>query len=223
MAAPFELMAKQFWPTTFFHRVWQEHPRHAPAIIERLYELKATAPALIASGVALSAKPARGLFESDFDLFATDHAELCRLRSFIEHSVEQAVRQLHADRPDCAPMRAVVVDSWFHITNDGGFHDSHYHGNCSWCGIYYVRVGDYEHVAGGGSAPNGGTRFYSPLAAGGGYTDLGNRYLGMTYLDPPIQDGALLLFPSYLLHGALPYSGAVDRIVIAFNAQVLPV
>ena len=30
----------------------------------------------------------------------------------------------------------------------------------------------------------------------------------------------VLLFPSYLLHSGLPYRGAQDRIVIAFNTQV---
>jgi hypothetical protein len=38
-------------------------------------------------------------------------------------------------------------------------------------------------------------------------------------LDLPIENGLLLIFPSYLLHSGLPYQGQIDRIVIAFNAQ----
>ena len=221
MATPFDLSAKHFWPTTFFHRLWQDHPRESPAIIARLYEIRKASPIAISSGVALGAKPPRGVFESDFDLFATDHAALGRLRAFIEQSIHQAVTQLHAGSFDMPPMRVSLADSWFHITNEGGFHDSHFHGDCSWCGIFYVRVGDYARSPTGG-APNGGSRFYSPLAAGGRFKDLGNRFLDITYVDPPIQDGTLLLFPSYLLHSALPYRGESDRIVIAFNAQILP-
>jgi hypothetical protein len=39
-------------------------------------------------------------------------------------------------------------------------------------------------------------------------------------IDAPIENGLLLLFPSYLLHSGLPYSGQEDRVVIAFNAKV---
>jgi hypothetical protein len=39
-------------------------------------------------------------------------------------------------------------------------------------------------------------------------------------VDPKVEDGMLLIFPSYLLHSGLPYQGDVDRIVIAFNAQI---
>ena len=111
-----------------------------------------------------------------------------------------------------------IVDSWYHITNAGGFHDAHFHHGCSWCGIYYVRVGDSGTRPSGG-APNGGSRFYCPLTCGGQYRDFGNRYLGGT-LDMPVEDGLLVIFPSFLLHSGLPYQGAQDRIVIAFNARV---
>ena len=86
-----------------------------------------------------------------------------------------------------------IRDSWYHITNSGGYHDSHFHGGCSWCGIYYLQIGSAGTRTGRG-APNGGNRFYSPVASGGKYEDLGNRYLGSTSIDPPISDGMLLLF-----------------------------
>lgn len=84
--------------------------------------------------------------------------------------------------------------------------------------MYYLQVG----AAGAGAAdgaPNGGTRFYSPLAGGGRYQDYGNKYI-TAFVDPPIRDGLLILFPSYLLHSGLPYTGNEDRIVLAFNARV---
>ena len=38
--------------------------------------------------------------------------------------------------------------------------------------------------------------------------------------DVPLEDGLLMLFPSYLLHSGLPYRGGQDRVLIAFNAHV---
>lgn len=129
-----------------------------------------------------------------------------------------AVAQVNGRETASRRIRVVVTDSWFHITNDGGFHDSHFHGGCSWCGIYYLQLGDSGILSGTG-APNGGNRFYSPLWHGGSHKDYGNKYLDLTYVDPPLQNGLLLLFPSYLMHSALPYRGSQDRIVIAFNSQ----
>jgi uncharacterized protein (TIGR02466 family) len=221
MADPTDLTARVFWATTFIQRAWADHAREAPAIIEHLYGIKARSKGAIASGVAPGAKSPAGLFESDFDLFKDGHPGLGRLRVFIEQTLGEAVSKLHGGQPPAAGLRASIVESWFHITNDGGFHDAHTHGGCSWCGLYYVQSGESGGRPGGG-APNGGNRFYSPLNHGGGYTDLGNRYLNLTYVDPPARDGLLILFPSYLLHSALPYRGSVDRIVIAFNCQVTP-
>jgi uncharacterized protein (TIGR02466 family) len=219
MATPSDLVVKQFWPTTFYSRTWADHPTEAPGLIEYCYALRARESARIASGVAPGAKSPYGLFESNFDLFAGDHPGLNKLKAFIGQTVQMAVEHMNGPPGDGRRPRVVVVDSWFHITNDGGFHDAHGHGGCSWCGIYYLQVGDSGRRPDGG-APNGGNRFYSPLRAGGGYTDYGNRYLEFSYVDPPVRDGMLLLFPSYLLHSALPYRGTKDRVIISFNSQV---
>jgi uncharacterized protein (TIGR02466 family) len=214
-----DLVEKQFWPTTFFSRMWPDHPAEAPGLIAYCYELRARGVGRIDSGVAPGAKSSAGLYESGFDLFAGDHPGLNRLKAFIGETVQMAAARANGSQVDPRRLRVAVVDSWFHITNGGGFHDAHYHGGCSWCGIYYLRVGDSGRRIDGG-APNGGNRFYSPLRAGGGYKDYGNRYLDFNYMDPPLRDGLLLLFPSYLMHSGLPYRGEVDRVIISFNSQV---
>ena len=213
--SPFDLSAEMCWPTVFFHRTWRDHPAEAPGIIDFLYWLRAGQPAPIASGVAVRAKSAGGLYESGFDLFTKPHPGLGKLLGFVSETLAAAV--CHADgRLEPRQLEMAVVESWFHITNRGGFHDAHVHPNCSWCGIYYAQVGDSGPPAGGG-APNGGSRFYSPIPLG--YRDAGNRYL-FDELDPPIRDGMLVLFPSYLRHSGLPYQGDRDRVVIAFNARI---
>jgi hypothetical protein len=205
-------------------RNWSEHAQEAPGIIEYLYELKRQATCNIASRIAPAAKSRTGLFESDFDLFAREHSGLRKLKLFIIDSIQQSVSNLNGKQVPPAEISVTIDDAWYHITNDGGFHDAHGHQQCSWCGIYYLQIGQsgkLENMAGDTTkaAPNGGNRFYSPFQLGGRYLDYGNQYLDYAYLDPPIENGLLLLFPSHLQHSALPYRGEHDRVVIAFNSR----
>jgi uncharacterized protein (TIGR02466 family) len=208
----------QAWPTMFFLRPWDRHTALRGDIITCLRELQVKQSKPVASGVAESMKSARGLHEGGFDLLREPHPALRPLARFIEETVAAAASIANDREVSPEDLVVTIVDSWYHITNDSGFHDAHYHHGCSWCGIYYVQVGESGRKPGGG-APNGSSRFYCPFLSGGQYVDYGNRYLKGS-LDMPIEDGQLLLFPSYLLHSGLPYRGGEDRIVIAFNSQV---
>src|SRR6478672_2126684 len=95
MSTPPDLNVKQFWPTTFYTRLWGDHAAEAPGIIEYCYALRARQAANIASGVAVAAKSAHGLYESDFDLFAGDHPGLNRLKAFIGQTVQTAVAHVN--------------------------------------------------------------------------------------------------------------------------------
>ena len=213
-----EIAMVQAWPTTFFVGKWQDHAQEVGSIVDYLYELKSGARSNIDSGVAPKAKSDSGLFESHFDLFDLPHPGLGKLKTFLVDSVRQIVIQVNRHQLPKKAIDVEIADGWFHITNDGGFHDAHGHQHCSWCGIYYLQLGDSGRQRNKG-APNGGNRFYSPFNIGGHYIDAGNQYLNQAYLDPPIEEGMLLLFPSYLQHSALPYQGRQDRIVIAFNSR----
>jgi uncharacterized protein (TIGR02466 family) len=214
------VVARPIWPTTLFFSHWSEHGQEAPGIISHVYKLREAEKENIASGVAKAAKPGEGLFESKFNIFDTDHPGMRKLTAFIGNTLCFAVSQLHQGRIAPNQLRACAVESWVHITNDGGFHDSHQHHQCSWCGIYYVQAGDVEPPTTNSPARNGINRFYSPIGVGGAYQDDGNVYLRNSNFDVTPEDGLLVLFPSYLLHSALPYRGRQDRIVIAFNAQL---
>src|SRR5262245_18366272 len=216
-----EMTVKQFWTTTFYSRAWTEHANYAASIISLLYQLRAKEPQQIASGVAPGAKSSVGLYESNFDLFAGDDPGLNKLKAFVIETVQLAAARVNGSQIEPHRLRVALVDSWFDITHDGGFHDAHVQGGSSWCGIYYLQAGESGKRAAAG-APNGGNRFYSPLRTGGGYKDYGNQYLDFSYIDPPVRDGLLFLFPSYLMHSGLPYRGEKDRIVISFNSQVNP-
>ncbi len=218
MSAAAPLICQPFWATNFYAFPWSEHRQEAPGITQYLYQLRDQQATRVSSGVAVGAKSGYGLFEGDFDLLSRDHPGLSRLKAFIVDSVRRTVAHVNGGNQDPARIGVEIADSWYHITNQGGYHDTHVHGGCSWCGIYYLQIGD-SGARREGSAPNGGSRFYSPLWRGGAHQDYGNQYLTHSYVDPPIQDGLLLLFPAYLLHSGLPYSGTQDRVVIAFNTR----
>jgi len=208
----------QAWPTMFFLRPWANHAAHRDAIIAFLRGLQARQARPVASGVAEGMKSAQGLHEGSFDLLREPHESLTQLSRFIEETVAAAASIANGNEVPPDDLIVSIKDSWYHITNEAGFHDAHHHHGCSWCGIYYLEIGESGRPPGGG-APNGGSRFYCPFLTGGQYVDYGNRYLKGS-LDMPLENGLLLLFPSYLLHSGLPYRGAQDRIVIAFNSQV---
>ncbi|MDX2146068.1 MAG: putative 2OG-Fe(II) oxygenase [Planctomycetota bacterium] len=215
----FELVPRNYWATTIFQRKYRDHERDAQAIIDHLYQIKAGETANIASGVAPVMKSKEGLFESKFDLFTeTTCPELKRLVAFIESSVRRAVWHVNGREVDLARIQVKFLDSWFHITNNSGFHDAHYHGGCSWCGVYYLQISDVAPPGKLEHAPNGVNRFYAPRGCGGVLTDYGNSYIGKGHLDVPPIPGTLVLFPAYLLHSGLPYKGEKDRVILSFNS-----
>ncbi|MCX7602300.1 MAG: 2OG-Fe(II) oxygenase family protein, partial [Meiothermus sp.] len=50
--------------------------------------------------------------------------------------------------------------------------------------------------------------------------DLGNAFMQQSTFDVTPEEGVLVVFPSWLLHKAMPYDGERDRVIISFNAQV---
>jgi uncharacterized protein (TIGR02466 family) len=218
MGSEFDLGGRQSWPTMFFYRRWQDHPAEAPGVLQFLADLRKSAKTNIASGVAPTSKSMEGLFESDFELFKKDHPGLRKLVGWIEQTVRQAVCVANGNKARPEQVRVEIPDAWYHVSNRGGFHDAHYHGDCSWCGIFYLQAGDATPSDNSG-AGNGISRFYSPVGAGGLTRDFGNAYLTNNRVDITPTDGMLILFPAYLLHSGLPYAGERDRVVIAFNTR----
>lgn len=216
----FDLQGRPAWATNFFFRKWRDMPIHTPSIIEEITRLRAGYAHNIESHVAVGAKSDHGLVESPLDLFeTTTHPGLHALASWIEESVRTLVSMVNGNQIPPERLETRFTDSWFHVTNDHGFHDAHVHGNCSWCGIYYIKAGESgpRPDAQRGAAGNGINRFYSPINTGGMVNDYGNTYLETSRIDITPTDGLLFLFPSYILHSALAYRGKEDRIVIAFN------
>jgi uncharacterized protein (TIGR02466 family) len=156
-----------------------------------------------------------------------NEAPVQRLFSFISDSIHEVAGALNApiwQQTSSRKMQLSIVGAWFQIQNGRGFHEVHSHGNCSWCGVYYVQAdpAPVRHAHPNLGASNGMTRFYGPALdwIGGAYMDAGNLYLQSTTFDSAPDPGTLVVFPSHLKHAALPYEGERDRIIVSFNAQV---
>ncbi len=139
-----------------FTRQWERHGQESPGIVAFLYQLRQSQANPIDSGIAVGAKSASGLYESDFDLFKREQTGLHTLANFIRSSLALAasIANNNEHRPD--QLSVELTDSWYHITNQGGYHDAHVHNDCSWCGIYYLQLGSAGQRT-GASAPNGGS------------------------------------------------------------------
>lgn len=169
----------------------------------------------IASQVALTAK--HQLLESALDFLEQDNADIQVLNQTLSDLVLHVATDVNAAYwPEDADPEVTMVESWYHITRYGGYHDAHSHPNCSWSGIYYLKAGESDLAT-----RSGVNRFYDPRTNADHYQDAGSLYLSnQGFWDFLPVEGQVILFPSYLKHSALPYFGHSDRIVLAFNARV---
>ncbi len=213
-----EITAHSLWTTPILSLKNPDHAKIKPALVQLSYAMEKRAAAPIESGVATQIKS--NLYESRFDFFrsSVDVPEAQALKQFcamsLTHSIMGLYRQNNPGRPTPAQVGVDLFESWVHITRDRGYHDVHYHPNCSWCGIYYVEIGQCTL-----NPPNGVNRFFPPFHTG--YEDFGAAAMGQNAFAPPPEEGKLVLFPSYVEHSATPYNGTGDRIVISFNARVI--
>jgi uncharacterized protein (TIGR02466 family) len=172
-------------------------------------------------------QPGSSFYASSDDLLQrVDLPEFQALVRFIAQALQSTVKQANAGiwPQGRHGLQLELTGLWFQIQNGAAFHDIHTHGNCSWSGVYYVQIDPQEvraqHAELG--ARNGATRFYSPMfpLLGGAHMDMGNAWLQQATLDVAPREGELVLFPAFLPHKAMPYSGSKDRIVVSFNAQI---
>lgn len=209
------------WPTPLgVHRFAQAGDLN-PLLVRIFSALRAT------QGHARGEAPGGAFFASDDDLL--QRVQLPEWQTFIRFIVESLRETVGQANCGAWPaqglaLRVAIEGLWFQTSNRGAFHEVHTHGNCSWSGVYCVRVDlpalRTAHAVQG--AQNGVTRFYGPPFAqlGGAHVDLGNAYLQPPHVEVAPLPGQLLVFPSWLAHQALPYDGALDRVIISFNASV---
>jgi hypothetical protein len=158
------------------------------------------------------------LFESSFQLFDWPHPAVARLRDFCLSTLYGAIGELNGYDDETLARLHIAAESWFHITDRGGWFGVHNHALHAWSGVYCVRH-DSEDTAPG----SGRLNFLHPNATAAMYMDLSIANLRAPYSMGPrslrLQPGQLVLFPSWLLHQVTPHEGQARRITVAFNAR----
>jgi uncharacterized protein (TIGR02466 family) len=130
--------------------------------------------------------------------------ELTKIRDFIENSMLEYFKSIHAPKFDVTPY---ITQSWANFTEPGQYHHKHAHPNSIISGVFYPQADravdkiyfykdGYERI----SIP---TAEFNPYNSDSWWFEVGA--------------GDLILFPSHLTHMVETKQGDNTRISIAFN------
>lgn len=145
-------------------------------------------------------------------LFGSQNALLVALRRRIEEAVGVYIARMPQQDQDHPLTRRrgrgfAFAGSWSSRLHDSGFHVNHVHPEGWISSCYYVSVPD---AALDRSAKQGWIKFGEPSFA----TAIGDTLRRAVQPMP----GRLVLFPSYMWHGTIPFRASATRTTIAFDA-----
>ena len=158
------------------------------------------------------------LYQSNYDLHLENNEVLKKVFNFIANSIlttckianKKIIEKLNNKDQK---FKVNIDESWFIKYKDKGLVYPHMHDGCSWCCVYYVNIGkDAKKM-------NGSTFFLRPYS-GTSKIDFGGKYLANDTKIFNAEEGKLLVWPNFLIHGSHPYEGQEKRIIISANTTV---
>jgi uncharacterized protein (TIGR02466 family) len=159
----------------------------------------------------------RAVFESHFNLFRESDPAIQELKAFCWDQLLNLVAQVNGYDVATAGRLEIFNDCWFHVTRRGGFFGLHNHPNASWSGVYCVDPGRHDPD----KSSSGVLSFVNPMLMNFMHVDAGNSKIqppfGNQITTFSLAPGALILFPSWVLHDVKPFEGEGERITVAFN------
>ena len=157
----------------------------------------------------------RGGTQTPANLFGAGHVLVDRLQARFGEAVERYIAGLPEDEKHPFLMRRAkgfrYVGSWSSRLKDCGFHINHLHPSGWISSCYYVGVPDAVKDE---SAKQGWIKFGEPSFA----VPLKNPVRRAIQPAP----GRLVLFPSYMWHGTVPFHDSAARTTIAFDVVPTP-
>ena len=162
------------WPTLFGSFFNPEHKKIKEQLITYFEAYKKNNPIGRKSGENLR------LYESKYDLHRQNNEVIQNVfknfivKSFFETAKEANKNYLNQFKD--SQLGVTITDAWFIHYEKGGFVAPHAHGDCSWCCVYYVQLGEDA------SRKNGGTYFQKPYPARSTF-DFGAFYNKETSID----------------------------------------
>lgn len=152
----------------------------------------------------------RGGTQSLDNLFGRGHDLVERLRARIDEAVADYIVRMKAnDEHPLFRRRGKAFEysaSWSARLHDCGFHTNHVHPKGWISSAYYVAVPD---AAADSQGKQGWIKFGEP------HFDAGPKASVRRAIQP--VPGTLVLFPSYMWHGTVPFRSAESRTTIAFD------
>jgi uncharacterized protein (TIGR02466 family) len=116
---------------------------------------------------------------------------------------------------------AVQAEGWFNVLAPGGMHTPHDHPAWVWSGCYYASLPTEDAGSDAGEV-GGELEFLDSRTNIRTLTvDGADCFKSKARVRPHL--GAILMFPSYLLHWVTQNTSDKDRISVAFNARFVPV
>ena len=157
------------------------------------------------------------IYDSEMNFFDLKNDEVQYLKKSIYDVLIKVVSNLNGYEKNVLEKFNIVSDSWFHITENGGYISSHIHPMASWSGVYYVDDGNPDE----NYPDNGVIRFLDTRVGTNMFLDAGNFKLSKpfnsgSYVVVP-KPGLLVIFPSYLGHEVASFYGSRKRFSVAFN------
>ena len=161
--------------------------------------------------------PQAETFESRFNLFRWPDACVQELRTFVLDSVAQTVIQASNVQPEELARLTMHNHTWYHVSRYAGSFVAHNHPLASWSAVYCVRAG--ERLP---DRPDSGVlRFLDTRSGADSYLDAANRRLRTPFALKPremrLEEGQVVVFPSYVFHEVTPFYGRDTRITVATN------
>ena len=161
--------------------------------------------------------PQQEMFESRFNLFLWPESCVQELRTFMLNSVAQTVLESSDLQPVDLARLQVHNHTWFHVTRYAGSFVAHNHPLASWSAVYCVRAGERP----ADQPASGVLRFMDTRPGAESYQDIANRRLRPAYAlkcrEIRLEEGQVVVFPSFAFHEVSPFYGRDTRITVATN------
>lgn len=182
------------FPTPLFSFNLNNYQELNQQLLEVIYQIKAMDPGHVASNVLG--------WHSKINLF-----EIARFQPF-KQLVDKAVSEC-AEALGYGKVKISAANCWVNISPKYASNKIHDHANCLFSGVYYVKT----------PKNCGNLMFYDPRSARTFYKPNVPNFTPYTAdaVAYAVEEGALLIFPSWLKHGVEPNMSDEDRISISFN------
>jgi uncharacterized protein (TIGR02466 family) len=191
------------FPTPMYKFVWPDSDSVNKALLRIVLEREKTAPSTARSNV--------GGWQSSHDLLNWPEPPIQVLKTWVNDAFGEIMKAVAGPQPFTCNLS---VTAWANLNRHGNYNRSHTHSGNHWSGVYYAEPG--EEVE--GHPLSGAIEFIDPRPAVNVFDIPGLHQVSTWTIRP--EAGMMILFPSWLRHGVLPYEGTKERLTIAFNIRI---